>query len=160
MQSFQGSISISHAAALTRAITERDATVFHVFFTTPPLPSSSPLLILPELTPRDRGFPFDVADTHFLHRQTNKPRHQPTSPPPKKNPLHSRGPPLLTGENLRSAAPHFLGDAGGGRGGWDKTGNQKEASRDQASSKADLISTSEVLEMSSDVPVLEGVREA
>lgn len=121
--------------------------MFHVFF----FPSSPPLLILPELTPRDRGFPFDVADTHFLRRQTNKPhhRHHRHPPTPQKNPLNTAVAPVIDRRTpqICSAALPGPGEArrGGGR---DKTGNQKEASRDQASSKADLISSSEVLEMS------------
>lgn len=120
---FSESISISHTAALTRAITERAATVFHVFF----FPSSSPLLILPELTPWDRSFPFDVADTHFLRRQTNKPHHHHSPTPPQKSPTQPR-PPLLTGENLRSAALHFLGperERRGGEAGGTRRGTKK-----------------------------------
>lgn len=73
-----------------------------------------------------------------------------THPPTlqKKSPTQPR-PLLLTGENLRSAALHF--EAGRGV-------NQRRTGRDQASSKADLISTSEVLEMSL-MLVLEGVLE-
>lgn len=140
---FSGSISISHAAALTRAITERAATVFHVFFS-PSSSSSSPSL--------HRGIEASRLMWRTRISSVGRPINPTTTqpPPPKKIP-YTAGAPVIDRRKPQICSAALPGPREGEarRGGRrDKTGNQKEASRDQASSKADLISTSEVLEMS------------
>lgn len=107
--------------------------------------SSSLLLVFTsflELTRRDGGSPFDVADAHFLllldqyipKKQNNKKKEALLAIDRRTSDLQRR---------------NFLERQGGRRGRGEQEWEPKEASGDQAGSKADLISTSGVSDVGS-----------